>query len=179
MKNSLLILGITLVFFTNVCHAKSMSWQAASLYPIAFFTEESDPLPVKEPVVIAKPVITDDEEVFNPQMVIPFSSKTVKESIAEGDKIIENTPLDDLDFILYEESMREIIAQGDLIIESTVSNVTYPLFNERTIEEEIVVLESIIESKEANEIFPLDFKKINGGSVTVSSLNCRELLGMQ
>ena len=116
--------------------------------------------------------------MFNPETVIAYNRKTVKETIAEGDKIIENTTSDDLEFMAYEESMKEIIAQSDLIIENTVSNETCPLYGERTLEDEIAELELIIESTESNEVRPLNFKKINNNSLLNNTFNSKKFIGM-
>jgi len=78
----------------------------------------------------------------------------------------------------YEESMREIIAQSDLITENTSSDKIYPLCIERTISDEITEMELIIESNITNEVKPLDFKKINGDSFMINSINTKKFLGM-
>lgn len=178
MKNSLLILGIALVSFTDVCNAKNNESNVTNSFPVGVFNDDSRVISSKGEAILAKPDVNEEVEEFNPDTIIPFSSKTVKETIAEGDKIIENTVLNDLEYMFYEESMKEIVAQGDLIIENTVSNETYPLFNERTIEEEITALEMIIESKETNEISPLDFKKINSNAKMTTSFNSNKFIGM-
>ncbi|AOW10079.1 hypothetical protein [Flavobacterium gilvum] len=165
MKNSFLILGIALVSFANVCNAKSFAGESKSPFQNDLFADANGGKFPTEEVIVENISLNEDTDVVNPEIIIPYKSKTVKEIIIEGDKITENSVSDDFEFIAFEESMKEIIAQSDLIIENTVSNETYPLFNERTPEDEICELEMIIESKENNDLRPLDFKKINNNSV--------------
>jgi hypothetical protein len=179
MKNSLLILGIALVSFTNVCNAKNIDNKSALQFPSGIFADDKGVISSEGKGIIAKPTVNTDVEVFSPETVIPFTSKTVYETIAEGDKIIESEAPSDLEFMVYEESMKEIIAQSELIIESSVSNETYPLFNERTIEDKISELEKVIESKETNEVRPLDFKKINGDPEMPTLFNSKRFIGMK
>jgi hypothetical protein len=175
MKNSILILGIALVSLTNVCNASNtvnnQIPQGSILSDYGLISNEE--------VTVTKPSLKEDTEIFNPEIVIAFNPKTAKETIAEGDKIIENTTSDDIEFMAYEESMKEIIAQSDLIIENTVSNEVYPLYFERTMEDEIAELEMIIESKVSNEVSPLDFKKINGNSIMINTFNSKNFVGMK
>lgn len=179
MKTSLLILGIALVSFTNVCNAKNIAKESICLFQNGMFANDNEGVSSDEKSIISKPSLDIETDVFNPETVINVcNGKTEKEIIAEGDKIIENTTSDDLDFMVYEESMKDIIAQSDLIIENSVSNETFPLFNERTLEEEIAALEIIIESKETNETRPLDFKKINSNSTMANSFNSKRFIGM-
>lgn len=164
MKNSLLILGIALVSFANVCNAKSFAGESISSFQGDVFSEIDGEKSIYGEINKVKPTLNEDSEDFNPETVIAFVGKTTKETIAEDDKIIENKDTDDYEFMFFEESMKEIIAQGDLITESTVSNEVSPLFYEKTPEDEIAELEIIIESTEANEVRPLDFKKINNNT---------------
>lgn len=178
MKTTFLILGITLVSFTNVCNAETTANESRSSFQKVYFTDDNEgPFSTGE-AKITKPCVNDDEEIFSPETVIVYNGKTVKEAIAEGDKIIENNTSDDLDFMVYEESMKEIIAQSDLIIENSVPNETYPLFDQRTIEDEIAALEIIIDSKETNETKPLDFKKLNSNPIMSNSLDSPRFAGM-
>jgi hypothetical protein len=174
MKNSILILGIALVSLTNVCNASNASNN--QIYQGSILSVED--LASSETVTVTKPSLKGDTEIFNPETVIAYNPKTVKEIIAEGDKIIENTTSDDVEFMAYEESMKEIIAQSDLIIENTISNEVYPLYFERTMEDEIAELEMIIESKETNKVSPLDFKKINSNTMMINTLNSKTFVGM-
>lgn len=160
MKNLLLILGIVLVSFTNVCNAKNT---------VVVFGDEN-----KE--ILPKPILDKDAEISYPETVMAYNRKTSKEIIAEDDKIIENTVSDDLEYIVYEETMKGIITQSDLIIENSVSNDIYPLFNVRTIKDKITELEMIIESKETNEVKPLDSKNIN--SITDNLFDFNEVVGI-
>ncbi|QKJ63862.1 hypothetical protein [Flavobacterium sp. M31R6] len=178
MKNSLLILGITLVSLTNVCNATNTVDRPVNSFKEDVLAKENEGIVSTERVKITKPSLSGDAEVFNPETVIAFNRKTVKEAIAEGDNIIENTNSDDLAFIAYEESMKEIIAQSDLIIENTVSNETCPLYGERTLEDEITELEMIIESTESNEARPLNFKEINNNSLLINTFNSKKIIGM-
>jgi hypothetical protein len=178
MKNSLLILGITLVSLTNVCNATNSVGRPVSSFKDGILADDNGGIFLTEKVKIVKPSLSTDAEVFNPETVIAYNRKTVKETIAEGDKIIENTTSDDLEFMAYEESMKEIIAQSDLIIENTVSNETCPLYGERTLEDEITELELIIESTESNEVRPLNFKKINSNSLLNNTFNSKRFIGM-
>jgi hypothetical protein len=176
MKNSILILGIALVSLTNVCNASNASNNQIHQGSILSYYG----LVSNETVTVTKPSLKEDTEIFNPETVIAYNPKTVKEIIAEGDKIIENTTSDDIEFMAYEESMKEIIAQSDLIIENTVSNEVYPLYFERTMEDEIAELEMIIESKVTNEVSPLDFKKINSNSMMmINEFNSKTFVGMK
>ncbi|HKO77084.1 MAG TPA: hypothetical protein VJU52_07705 [Flavobacterium sp.] len=178
MKNSLLILGIALVSLTNVCNATNTVGRPVNSFNEDILVKENVGILSTERVKIAKPSLSGDVEVFNPETVIAYNRKTVKETIAEGDKIIENVATDDSEFMSYEESMKEIIVQSDLIIENTVSNETYPLYGERTLEDEITELEMIIESTESNEARPLNFKKINNNSLLINTLNSKKFIGM-
>jgi hypothetical protein len=178
MKNSILILGIALVSLTNVCNATTTVSKSVNSFQAAALAEDNEVIVTNEGVKMTKPSLNEETEVFNPETVITYNRKSVKETIAEGDKIIENTTSDDLEFMVYEESMKEIIAQSDLIIENIVSNETYPLYGERTMENEIAELEMIIESTETNEMSPLDFKKINNNSIMTNTFNSKRFVGM-
>ena len=177
MKKSILILGIALVSLTNVCNASNTinnqinPFQGSILSDYALVSNETE--------TVANPSLKEDAENFNPEAVIAYNPKTVKEIIAETDKIIENSASDDVEFMAYEESIKEIIAQSDLIIENTVSNEVYPLYFERTMEDEIAELEMIIESKVTNEVSPLDFKKINSNAVMINAFNSKRFVGMK
>ncbi|HEU4791278.1 MAG TPA: hypothetical protein VFS71_16445 [Flavobacterium sp.] len=178
MKNSLLILGIALVSLTNVCSATNTVGRPVNSFKEGFLAKENEGIISTERVKKVRPSLSGDTEMFNPETVITYNRKTVKEVIAEGDKIIENTTSDDLEFMAYEESMKEIIAQSNLIIENTVSNETCPLYGERTLEDEISELEMIIESTESNDARPLDFKKINSNSLLINTFNSKKFIGM-
>ncbi len=176
MKNSVLILGIALVSFSNICNAKNIVVLPCSSFQNTIFSNDTK-IQNDGTANFAKPSLTE-EALFNPETVIAFSCKTVKETITEGDKIVETIVPDDSEFIAYEESMKEIIAQSDLTTESNVSNETYSLFSERTIEDEIAESELIIESNETNEVSPLDFKKINNNSFMTNAFNSKRFVGM-
>jgi hypothetical protein len=179
MKNLILILGITLVSLTNVCNAaNSINKQSNVFQEVALNDNDNQEISSYSKETITKPCLIEESEVFNPETVIAFDKKTIKETIDEADKIIENNTSDDLEFMLYEESMKGIIAQSDLIIENSVSNEFQPLSFERTIEDEIAELDMIIENAEMNEIHPLDFKIINKNSVLNSAFNSKTFLGM-
>ncbi|PJJ07913.1 hypothetical protein CLU83_1126 [Flavobacterium sp. 1] len=177
MKNSVLILGIALVSFSNICNAKnSLSFQY-NLFQNTILSSETE-IQNDGTAKFAKPSLAEEAEVFNPETVIAFSRKTVKEIIEEGDKIVETRVLNNSEFMAYEESMKEIIAQSELTIESNVSNETHPLYSERTIEDEIAELELIIESNSSNEVSPLDFKKNDSNSIMTNTFNSKKFIGM-
>lgn len=178
MKNSILILGIALVSLINVCNATNTVGRPVNSFKEDVLSKENEGIVSTERVKIAKPSLSGDVEMFNPETVIAYNRKTLKETIAEGDKIVENTSSDDLEFMSYEESMKEVITQSDLIIENTVSNEACPLYGERTLEDEIAELEMIIESTESNEARPLNFKKINNNSLLINTLNSKKFIGM-
>ncbi|WP_264564072.1 hypothetical protein [Flavobacterium sp. N3904] len=178
MKNSILILGIALVSLTNVCNAKSTFSKSVNSFQLATLTVDNEVVVPNEEVKITKPSLNIDAEVFNPENVIAYNRKTVKETIAEDDKITENTTSNDLEFMAYEESMKEIIAQSDLITESKVSNEVFPLYIIKSVEDEIAEMELIIESTETNEVSPLDFKKINSNSIMTNTFNSNRFVGM-
>lgn len=175
MKNSILILGIALVSLTNVCNASNAINN--QIHQGSILSDYD--LVSNKKVTVTKPSLKEDNEIFNPETVIAYNPKTVKEIIAEGDKIIENSTSNEVEFMAYEESMKEIIAQSDLIIENTVSNEVYPLYFERTMEDQIAELEMIIESKETNEVRPLDFKKINSNAMIINAFNSKTFVGMK
>jgi hypothetical protein len=176
MKNSVLILGIALVSFSNICNAKDTVILPYSPFQNIILSNDTE-IEDNGTAKFVKPSLTE-EALFNPETVIAFSCKTVKEIITEGDKIVETIVPDDSEFIAYEESMKEIIAQSDLAIESNISNKTYPLFFERTVEDKIAELELIIDSNETNEVSPLDFKKINNNSILTNEFNSKGFVGM-
>ncbi|PKB18583.1 hypothetical protein [Flavobacterium sp. 5] len=178
MKNSVLILGIALVSFSNICNAKSTVSLSNNLIQNFIFSDDNAETKINEVTKIVKPSMFENVDVFNPETVIAYSPKTAKEIIAEGDKIIDNKTTDDVEFMEYEESMREIVAQSDLVTENVISNETHPLYIERTIEDEITELELIIESANDNDLRPLDFKKINCNSLMNNSLNSKKFIGM-
>ena len=178
MKNSILILGIALVSLTNVCNASNaLNFQKATYEETVLLSDNEIVLSNKK-TTIAKPEIAFESEAFNPETVIEFVSKTTKDIITENDKITENTISDELEFMVYEDSMRDIIAQSDLIIENTISNETYPLSFQTSIETEIAQLELIIESTVSNEVAPLNTKEINKNALLKSTLNTNTFLGM-
>ncbi|CAN1533346.1 hypothetical protein MCETHM1_01475 [Flavobacteriaceae bacterium] len=178
MKNSILILGIALVSLTNVSNASNvLNFQKVTFQEIALLSD-NEIEPSNEKTTIAKPETVTDSETFNPETVLEFVGKTTKEIITENDKITENTTSEELEFMVYEDSMRDIIAQSDLIIENTISNETYPLSFQTSIETEIAQLELIIESTVSNEVSPLNIKEINKNVLLQSTLNTNTFLGM-
>jgi hypothetical protein len=177
MKNLVLILGIALVSLTNVCNATNTVGRPVSPFSEYVLAKDNEGVSTEKGKIV-KPSLSRDAEIFNPETVIAYNRKSIKEVIAEGDKIIENVTLDDLEFISYEESMKEIIAQSDLIIESTISNEIYPLYGERTLEDEIAELEMIIESTKCNETSPLNFKKIHSHTLLINTFNSKGFIGM-
>ncbi|WP_281638321.1 hypothetical protein [Flavobacterium marginilacus] len=177
MKKSVLLSGIALVLFSNICNAENRVNKSSSLFQNIILSD-NDIEKQNDDTQLTKPSLKDEGEVFNPETVIAFNRKTVKEIIAEGDKITENSNTEETEFLALEASMKEIIAQSDLIIESKVSDVRCPLFVERTMEDEIAELELIIESKENNEVRDLDFKKINRIPVLINSFNSKKIIGM-
>jgi hypothetical protein len=177
MKNSVLILGIALVLFSNICNAKSTVILPYNSFQNTILSNDKE-IQKDGTTKIVKPFLAEEAEVFNPETVTASNSKTVKEIIAEGDKIVETIVSDDSEFMAYEETMKEIIAQSELTIESNVSNETFPLYSERTIEDEITELELIIESNRINEMSRLDFKKINNNSIITKAFNSKRFVGM-
>ncbi|PKB18017.1 hypothetical protein [Flavobacterium sp. 5] len=180
MKNSVLILGVALVSFSNICNAKNTVNLSNNLFQNIVLSDDTTETRTNEAAKFEKPSLIDDVEVFNPETVITSTPKTIKEIIVEGDKIVENavSVSDEVAFMEYEESMREIVAQSDLITESTVSDVTYPLYIERTLSDEITEMELVIESNVTNEAQPLDFKKINSNSIMINSISTKKFIGM-
>lgn len=178
MKNLFLILGITLMSLTNVCNATNTVGTPVNSFREAILANDNEGILSAEKGKIVKPSSNEDAETFNPDAVIAYNRKSMKEIIAEGDQIIENVTSDDMEFMVYEESMKGIIAQSDLIIENNISDEAYPLFNERTLEDVIAELEMIIESTETNETRPLDFKKINSNSLLINTFNSKRFIGM-
>lgn len=177
MKNSVLILGIALVSFSNISNARNTINLKNNLFQNTIISNDGEVKKSHVDTKFKKPSF-EDIKVFNPETIIVREPKTIKEIIIEGDKIVENTVSDDLEFMEYEESMREIIAQSDLITENIISDDTHPLYIERTVEDEIAELELIIESKETNELNRLDFKKINSNSILNNSFNTKKIIGM-
>ena len=173
MKNSVLILGIALVSFSTI-NAKNAALLSKKTFQNIIFSE--DTAQINNIAKFEKPSL--DLEIFHAETVITVNPKTIKEIILEGDKIIENTASDDLEFMEYEESMRKIVAQSDLIIESTATDEIYPLDTARTLYDEIADMELIIESKVTNELQPLDFRKINSNSIMYNSMNAEKFLGL-
>jgi len=179
MKNSILILGIAFVSLTNVCNASSIIKDKMNTCQESALDRYNLVLLSNEIPTVKKTSIIEESESFNPELVIPYNNvKTIKEIIMENDKITENSTSDDLDFLVYEESMKEVIAQSNLVIENTVSNEVYPLYFERTIEDKIAELEMIIESTIFNETRPLDFKKINKNTTILNVINSKTFVGM-
>lgn len=182
MKNSVLILGIALVAFSNISNAKNTVSLPSNLFQNTIWSDNlHTEIKNNEETRFEKPAIVKETEaeVFNPETVIAYNPKTVKEIIAENDKIVENTVSDDSEFMEYEESMRQLITQSDLIIENNISNEIYPLYFERTVEDEIAELELIIESTKTNEAKPLDFKKINNNPTIKNNIfNAEKFIGM-
>lgn len=178
MKNSVLILSIALVSFSNISTAKSIIKSPSNLFQNIILSDDIATKEIDGTAKFKKPSLSEDLEVFNPETVIAKYPKTVKEIIADDDKIVEAAILDDREFMDYEESMKEIVAQSDLVIESYASNEIYPLYFERTVEEEIAELELIIESAESNEAYLLNFKKINSNFLPINTFNSKKNIGM-
>ena len=177
MKNSILILGVALVSFSGICNAKNTVNNR--FYVVSDSTNSVNNCDyTNNGTKFEKPSLLEDSEFFNPETVIAYKAKTIKEIIKEGDEIVEKSTSANEGYDLYEESMRALIAENDLIIENTISNEKRPLYIERTIEDKIAELELIIESNETNETRPLDFKVINGNSVSKNSFNAEKFIGM-
>ncbi|REG96043.1 hypothetical protein C8P67_11115 [Flavobacterium aquicola] len=177
MKKSILLSGIALVLFSNISNAKNINNVSSGLFQNIISSDHNVEKQNDLAAQMDKSSLTDEADIFNPETVITFNQKTVKEIIAEGDKITENNNSGDMEYTAFEESMKEIIIQSDLIIENSVSNERYPLYVERTIEDEIAALELIIESTEVNKVSPLNFKKINS-SIIHNSFNSNRFIGM-
>jgi hypothetical protein len=180
MKNSILILGIALLITTNACKAaNNVSIQSTQEKNIAF-ENSNDSIPTKEKTKLAKPTLEAIElENFDPETVIAFADKTILEQIIEKEQITENTNSDEIEFIVFEDTMTAIIAQNDLIIENTVSNETLPLsLFESTSESEIAQLELVIESSVFEEERPLNFKEINKNNLLQNSFDVKSIVGM-
>ncbi|WP_124020620.1 hypothetical protein [Flavobacterium aquariorum] len=178
MKNSILILGIALVSLSNVCKASNTINSQVGTYQALVSLSENDTITSNEKTAIVKPEVIMDSEIFNPETVIGFNAKTVNEIITENDKLIENTTSDEIEFIVFEDSMKDIIAQSDLIIENTVSNEAYPLSTENNIESEIAQLEMVIESSVSDEVSSLNLKEINKNTLLQNNLNKKAFVGM-
>jgi hypothetical protein len=178
MKNSVLILGIALVSFSNICNAKNTVVLPYNLFQNNISLLDNEEVKNIGVAKFEKPSLVGDVEVFSPETVITYNPKTVKEIIAEGDKIVEYSVSDDLEFMVYEDSMQEIITQADLIVENKLTDKVYPLCVERTMYDEIAELELIIESKSTNVTKPLDFKKINKTPIMNSTFNTKKIIGM-
>lgn len=178
MKNSVLILGVALVSFSTISNAKNTVTLPYQSLENIIVSDDIIETQNNAAGKFEKPFLAEEADVFNPETVIAYNPKTIEEIITEGDKIVETAVSDDLEFMAYEQSMREIIAQSDLITENTSSDKIYPLYIERTISDEITEMELIIESNITNEVKPLDFKKINGDSIMINSINTKKFLGM-
>lgn len=178
MKNSILILGITLVALTNVCNASNAvnnQMNQGNILSDSDIVFESN-----EMGTVVKPYLKTDTESFNPETVIKYDNrKTIKEIIRENDKITEYTNNDELEFSALEESMKEVIAQSDLITEYATLDQDYTIYTGRSIEDEIAELEMITESNEASETSSLDFKIINSNSMMISKFNSKTFVGMK
>jgi hypothetical protein len=175
MKNSILFLGITLVFSASVCSASNVfnhqNLQESVLSDFVLVSNEMS--------AVVKPTLLEHNEFFNPETVIRCDrSQSIAEIIVENDKVTEYTNIEELEFLDLRESMKKVIAQSDAIIENTVSDEVCPLNIERSIEDLIAELEMIIESKEANEVSPLDFKKINNTSIMGNTFNSKTFVGI-
>lgn len=180
MKNSILILGITLVFLTNVCNASNATNHKNNTLQESILTDYNLGLSSSEMVTVVKPFAKEDPETFNPETVIRYDNhKTITEIIKEDDKITEYTNTDELEFKALQESMKDVIAESDLITEFKASDDDYTLYAGKTIEEVIIELEMIIESKETNEASPLDFKKINSNSILMNGFYTKRFIGMK
>ena len=164
MKNSVLILGVALVSFSTISNAKNTVTLPYQSLENIIVSDDIIETQNNAAGKFEKPFLAEEADVFNPETVIAYNPKTIEENITEGDKIVE--------------SMREIIAQSDLITENTSSDKISPLYIERTISDEITEMELIIESNITNEVKPLDFKKINGDSIMINSINTKKFLGM-
>nr|WP_315201396.1 hypothetical protein [uncultured Flavobacterium sp.] len=178
MKNSVLILGVALISLSNISNAKSTVNLPYSSFENSILSDNNTKIKTREEAKFEKLSLVENVELFNPETVIAYNPKTIKEIIAEDNKIVEATVFDELEFMEYEESMREIIAQSDLITENTSSDIIYPLCIERTIFDEVAEMELIIESNVTNEVKPLNFKKINGNSIMINSITTKKFLGM-
>jgi hypothetical protein len=180
MKNSILILGITLVFLTNVCKASNATNHKNNTLQESILTDYNLGSSSSEMVAVVKPFVKENPEIFNPETVIRYDNrKTITEIIKEDDKITEYTNTDELEFKALQESMKDVIAESDLITEFKASDDDYTLYTGKTIEEVIIELEMIIESKETNETSPLDFKKINSNSILMNGFNTKRFIGMK
>ncbi|WP_268846819.1 hypothetical protein [Flavobacterium aestivum] len=178
MKNSILVLGITLVTLSNVCNASNV--KSDLIYQGNVLSDSDIVLESNEPGKVVKPYLKADTETFNPDTVIRYDNrKTVKEVISEDDKIIEYTNTDEMEFNALEESMKEVIVQSDLITEFNTSSEDYTIYTGRSIEDEIAELELITENNESNETSPLDFKIINSNSMMLSKFNSKTYVGMK
>ena len=178
MKSLIFILGITLVSFTNVCKASNKYAKHLNSFQEVYLSTDNCCINQNQITATKNPSLVKDSEEFNPDAVIVYNQKTIKEIINEGDIITEFTASDDIDFKVYENSIKEIIAQFDLITENSVSKEVFPLTEARTIENQIAELEQIIESTETNEVSPLDFNKINSNSMMTNTFNSKRFIGM-
>jgi len=178
MKKSVLISGVVLLLFFNICNAKEAVSVSSAIFQNTILLNDTTNVQSNKPRAFEKPSLAEEVEVYNPERIIAYSPKTVKEIIEEGDRIVNYPVSDNEGFINSEESMKEVIAQGELIIERKVSDLMYPLYIEKSIDDEIAELELIIDSKETNKESPLDFNKINKNSMLVKSSKAKQIIGM-
>ena len=178
MKSLIFILGITLMSFTSVCKASNKYAKHLNSFQEVHLSIDNCCINQKQITAIKNPSLVKDSEEFNPDTVIVYNQKTIKENINEGDIVTEFSASEDMNFKDYENSMKKIIAQFDLITENSVFNEVFPLTEARTIENRIAELEQIIESTKTNEVSPLNFYKINTNSMMTNAFNSKRFLGM-
>ena len=114
MKNSITILGLVALSFTNVNATTEFETQVLDQQESA--------------TVVYNNVVVDETEaaVFNPNSVITTYVKTVEDIIAENKVITERIDENVLPLSL-ETTIEDRIAEDNQIIESTISNEVYPL----------------------------------------------------
>ena len=123
MKNSIIILGLVVLSFTNAKAANEFKSQDLD-------QQESATLNVENTQEFSNNIVennSDDTVIFNPNTVIKSTYvKTVEDIIAENKSITEAQE-EIAQPLSLETTIEDKIAEDDQIIESTVSNELFPL----------------------------------------------------
>jgi hypothetical protein len=143
MKNSIILLGLVVLSFTNANATTEFETQVLDQQETATVNVENTQ--DENQMVFASQEVSAEEatETLDPQSVL----KTV-----------------------YAKTAEDRIAEDKLITESKEENVQ-PLSLGFTTEDRIAEGNQIIESQITNEVFPLDFDKINRSVITIISNN--------
>jgi len=177
MKKLIVYLGLAFVAVTNNANAENtlVEGLTANHLTVAAVRAEQYENLLTESADKGKFSPVEDKTVLNPETVVTVNNeRTIEEIIAENNKIIESTIVNDGILFFMERPTEEIITEDNKTIDSNITTEIRPLYLERTIEDVIAEDNAIIEGGIPNEVSGLDLNKINNSIINKQAVGLNE-----